>query len=297
MTRRIAWISALLILPTVGSCGFGGAQFVDLPVETRFAFTNFSKRFYATLSIREHRDSPGEYVQVPLLAPGATFRGSFLEALGTGCPGSVDLRLVMYRRVNDDVPIGLDNGEAVEATPIVAGETLDVPACDVQVVETYTMVNWDAEEGVGRVKIAQDTAIGDVIRQRGLFDGIDATWQVVGVDPMLANTPPPALADNQRLTGAVTLADGTGVEGIGVLLRTRFRVRANDDDPGNDPDAGFGDPIAVTTTAADGSFSFDRPAGAYQIEGFADDFAFRPESVLVESPIEIIRLVAEPVER
>lgn len=285
------WCASLPVAAGVWGCD--GSPFVGLEVETRFAFTNFSKEFYATLGIREHTEEPGDYVQVPLLAPGATFRGTFLDFVGTGCPGSLDLRLLMYRRVNADLPIGLDAGEAVESTPVVAGETRDVPACDVEALETYTIVNWEAEAGVGRVKIAQDTAVEGEIRNRGLFRGIDATWEVQGVDPALANMAAPPAAAKERLSGSVILADGSGVAGVGVLLRTRFRVRLNDMDEGNDPDAGFGDPIAFASTDAEGAFSFDRPAGAYEVEFFSDDFAFRPDVVIVESPIEVITIVAE----
>ncbi len=294
MMKR-AVVVGLSLLAFAGSCGFETSEFADLPIESRFAFTNFSLEFYATLGIREHSDDPGEYARVPLLPPGATFRGTFLDFVGTGCPGSLDLQLLMYARVANDVPIGADEGEAVEATPVVAGETLDVPACDVQVLETYTIVNWEAEDGVARVKIAQDTAVEGEIRDLGMFGGIDATWEVGGVDPALVAMAPPAAAANERLSGSVILSDGSGVEGIGVLLRTRFRVRLDDADGSNDPDAGFGDPIAFTVTDADGAFSFDRPPGAYEIEFFSDDFAFRPDVVIVESPIEVITTVAEPV--
>ena len=94
----------------------------------------------------------------------------------------------------------------------------------------------------------------------------------------------------------LSAADGSPVEGAGVLLRTRFRVRLGDDDDGNDPDSGFGDPIAFATTDADGAFEFQRPAGAYLVEFFSDDLLFRPDQILVESPLQVINVVAEPVE-
>src|SRR5690606_23188781 len=146
----------------------------------------------------------------------------FADLTTSTCPGSLDLRVFLYRRINEDEPIGLDPGEAVEPAPIVAGEVANVPACAVEPVETYTLVNWDAGEGVARVKIAQDTAIDATIRSQGIFPNKDAAWDVVGVDPALAAVPPPSHAPANRVAGHVTLADGTGVAGIGVLLRTRF---------------------------------------------------------------------------
>ena len=91
------------------------------------------------------------------------------------------------------------------------------------------------------------------------------------------------------------MADGSGVADIGVLLRTRFRIRLTDDDADNDPDAGFGDPIAVTATDANGEFSFNRPPGAYRIEFFSDDFAFLPAFIDVEAPIGVISTIVEPL--
>ena len=79
------------------------------------------------------------------------------------------------------------------------------------------------------------------------------------------------------------------------MIRTRFRVRLSDDDPSNDPDAGFGEPIDFTETDAAGEFSFDRPPGAYRIEFFSDDFSFRPATIDVESPLDVILTVAEPL--
>ncbi len=287
----VAALSALLV-----SCDLPVQRFGGLPLETRFAFTNFSLDFYATLGIREHGESPAAFRFVPLLSPGATFRGTFLEFTGTGCPDALDMQLLIYRRAGDDVPIGLDETEAVETTPVVAGETLDVPACGAGTLETYTIINWETEDGVARVKIAQgDTDVERAIIESGIFEGIDATWQVVGVDPALATVAPPPPADVTPFGGTVTLADGTGVAGVGVLLRTRFRVRLDDDDDANDPDAGFGEPIAFATTDENGVFSFDRPAGAYEVEFFSDDLAFRPDSVVVEPPIEVISIVAEPL--
>ncbi len=272
--------------------------FVDLPIETDFLFLNLSRQSYASIQLREHTadtdlaDAP--FSSTPLLAPGAALRGRFLDLIGSACPQDLDLRIMLYRRTNDDLPIGLDAGEQVDVQPVVAGEVLNLPACSVATLAAYTIVNWDAPEGTARVKIAQDTAVDDEIRRSGRFDNIDAAWEVVGVSPELADSPPPVLAESVPVGGRVTLADGTGVERVGVLLRTRFRTRLDDSDVTNDPDVGFADPIAFTETDADGGFAFERPPGAYQVEFFSDDYLFRPPDVIVELPIEQMIIVAEP---
>ena len=294
--------STLLILAALA----GGPWISCLPIdsaptgrdiETALAFTNFSTRFYAALGIRAHDADPDAnlFVLTPLLAPGATYRVRFLELLGVGCPASVDLQLFLYPRTNDDVPIGLDPDEAVDATPVVAGQVLNIPACRVQTLEAYTVVNWDAPLGSARVKIAQNTAVDEAIRAEQRFANSEAVWELHGVDPAIPEVSPPMLASSAPIAGRVIQADGTGVEGIGVLLRTRFRVRLDDADPTNDPDAGFGLPIAVATTDAGGGFAFRRPPGAYRIDFFSDDFAFRPGAIDVETPIDVILVVAEPI--
>jgi len=263
-----------------------------LPVETRFAFTNLSIEAYAVLAIRAHGDP--DYVTLPLLPPGGTYRGDFAEVLGNACPGSLDFRLLLYRRVNSSVPIGLDTGEAVESTPVVAGEVLGVPACDVEPVEVYTIVNWEAAEGTARVKSAQDTPVDTRIRQLGLFPNADAVWEITGVDPGLAAVAPPSLAPNEAIAGRVVGRNGVGIENIGVLLRTRWRARLDDTDTGNDPDSGYSAPIAVTKTDANGRFTLARPAGVYRVEVFQDGYLFRPDVMDVETPLSEMVFVAEP---
>ena len=199
------------------------------------------------------------------------------------------------RVANDTVPIGLDEGEAVEQMPSVAGEVLDVPACRVEPLVTYTVVNWDAPEGEARVKIAQGSAVEEQIRTSGIFPNVDAAWKIEGVTPSLASAAPPAPLTTESISGRVTLPDGSGVAGVGVLLRTRFRVRLSDGDTSNDPDAGFSDPIAFTLTDESGAFSINRPAGGYQLEFFSDDFTFRPAAVTLETPIEVVQIIAEPL--
>jgi hypothetical protein len=90
--------------------------------------------------------------------------------------------------------------------------------------------------------------------------------------------------------------EGTPVPGVGVLLRSRFRLRLADDDEANDPDAGFGDPIDLATTGQDGTFRFARPPGAYRVEAFSDNFTLRPVSTDVESPTDALLIIAEPAQ-
>ena len=265
------------------------------PVATRLAFTNLSIEYYAALSIRPHSDSAdAAWSTTPLLAPGADYRADFADFIGNACPGSLDLRIYLYRRVNSTVPIGLDETEAVESTPIVAGQVLNVPACDVAVVEDYTIVNWEAPEGTARVKIAQSTAIETEIIARNMFPNVDAAWEVTGVDSALLPADPPALAEDQAIRGQVTLADGTGIENIGVMLRSRYRVRLDDADATNDPDVGWSEPIALTVTDAAGEFQIDRPSGVYRVEVFADGYLFQPPWIDVETPLQQITILAQP---
>ena len=290
--RTIAIVVGMIIAAGL-SCVPGGP--LEPPVATRLAFTNLSIRFYAALALRPHSDAANAaWATTPLLAPGATWRADFADLLGTACPGSLDLRVYLYKRVNEGVPIGLDPTEAVESTPLAAGQVLNVPACGVELVEDYTIVNWEAPEGTARVKIAQGTAIEAEIINLGLFANVDAAWEVTGVDPALLPAAPPSLAPKQPIRGRVTTTTGTGIENIGVLLRSKFRARLDDDNPANDPDTGWSDPIAVTKTDATGTFQIDRPAGAYRVEAFADGYLFRPPWVDLETPLQQITILAEP---
>jgi hypothetical protein len=268
-----------------------------LPIETGFGFTNLSRTQYAALGIRQHAASGAEQTAfhlTALLPPGATTRVRFLEALGEACPDALDFRIFIYLRTNRDVPIGLDPGEQVDPEPVAAGEVLGVPACSVQPLETYTIVNWDAPAGEARVKFAQATPVETAIRSAGLFPNADAVWESQGADPDLARTAPPALADPAPIAGHVLSPTGAPWEGVVVVLRTRFRVRADDGDPANDPDSGFGEPIDFVLTDANGAFQFDRPPGAYRVEVFSDDLVFQPASVDVEVPQSSLVFIAEP---
>lgn len=290
--RPAAW--TVLLLPLAGALSCGVTPVADLPIETSFNFTNLSTHAYAVLDIRDH--AGGDYYRTALLAPGATQRERFLDTLEASCPETLDLRLLLYERLDADVPIGLDADETVGDAPVAAAEILDVPACSVQTVETYTIVLWDAPIGAGRVKLAQDTRIDAAIRAMGIFPNADAAWEFAGVEASLATEAPPAAAEKLPIAGRIALADGSGVAGVGVLVRTRFRLRLTDSDAANDPDAGFGDPIDFAITGDDGAFAFARPAGAYRVEAFADDFAFRPAIVDVEAPQQAILIIAEPAQ-
>ena len=282
-----------LVLATVGCFDPGNAL---VPIETSLGATNLSTEFYVIFQIRTHAPEAQEsdFATTALLPPGATQRVRFLDLLGDPCPERVDLRVFLYERIDADVPIGLDPDEEVLPDPIASGEIRDLPACDLQVVETYTVVNWDAPRGQARIKIAQDTLIEQAIVAADLFPNVDAAWEVSGVDAALPG-PPIEPAPSNAIAGRVALIDGTPLADIGVLLRTRFRVRLDDDIAANDPDAGFGEPIAVTESDADGGFSFPRPAGAYRVELFSDHFAFRPAIIDLETPSERIVVIAEPL--
>ncbi len=253
---------------------------VALPVETEFSLVNLSRRWYATIALRPaatNGQTPGQFVQSKLIAPGAVFRERFFELFPEtgGCPDRLDIRVHLYKRANEDVPIGMDPGEAVLTDPVASAEISDIVACEQVVASTFTIVLLDTDEGEGAVRFAQETGAEATVR----FNGNN----LANLDPV------PDLLDNATFTGEVLLDDGTPVENIGVLVRTRFRITDND------PELFFSDPIAITITDMQGSFSFDRPPGAYLVEVFADDFEFRPVSVMVESPLDNITFFAEPL--
>ena len=70
-------------------------------------------------------------------------------------------------------------------------------------------------------------------------------------------------------------------------MRRSCRVRLDDEDESNDPDAGFGDPIAFARTDAGRAFSCARPAGTYKLEFFADAYGFQPGLAVVETPLDV----------
>jgi hypothetical protein len=270
-------------------------------VETRMSFLNFSTQFYAVLGVREHGRATNTFTYSPLLAPGAALRVDFLDLLDATCPGAVDLQILLYRRLNPTLPIGLDPGEAVEPGPVVAGQVEGVPACSVQTLETYTVVNWDAPEGVARVKIAQCSAVDEAIRAARLFPNEDAVWEVSGVDPAVAAAAqqaigaPPAQLAVSPITGRVATSSGVGVPDVIVLLSPRVRSGLNCADPENPAESGYAEPIVYTLTDEQGRFEIVRPPGVYRLEFFSDDVAFRPGLLDVETPLDEIAILAEPL--
>jgi hypothetical protein len=261
-----------------------------LPIETQVSFLNLSRTQYVVFGVRTH--GAEEFTYTPLLAPGATQRGRFIELVGERCPGSLDLRVLLYRRVQQDVPIGLDPGERVESAPIAAGQLDDVPACALETLETYTIVNWDAPDGTARVKIAQCSNIDAALQGSGRL-GASGAWEVNGVDAALASIVPQSLAEISPIAGRVTLSDGRGVPGVVVLVRTRHRSALDclmPDDPGV---SGYSEPILFATTDADGRFSIERPVGVYRLEFFSDTVAFRPGQLDIETPRQDISVLAE----
>jgi len=304
----VRYVIALLVVTALltvgGSCALFSPLAAGLPVNTQFVFMNFSTRYYAVLALREHNDSGelSEFNRTSLLPPGASFRADFIDFTEQLCPASLDFQLCLYRRVNDGmdppIPIGLDEGEQVESVPIVAGQidNMPGPCAGFNTVGIYTVINWDAPTGTARVKFAQDSAVDEMIRDSGRFSNVDSAWELTSVDPELASEPPPSPMPNNLIAGRITLPDGSGVEDIGVLLRTKYRVRLDDADASNDPDSGFSnDPIDFTMTDSSGVFRFERPPGIYQIECFSDHFGFRPSAVEIESPLETIWIIAEPL--
>ncbi|MEK6674975.1 MAG: hypothetical protein AABZ47_04890 [Planctomycetota bacterium] len=305
MRRSGNFLMAVAAIALHTSCGqvTTCSESADSPIDTRVFLVNFAQRLYATARIREHRppdDLSGFSDTIPLLPPGGIHRASFRDFMDTGCPGAIDVEVLLYRRLNEDMPIGLDPGEEIIPMPVAAGRIFNLPACCIVPVETYTIVNWEPVDGVYRVKFAQGTAIDEFLDRTNRFPNADNVWGFDGVDLTLAELAPPPAAQTDALQGRVvevvesdSVSEARGVAGIGVLLRTRYRVRLGDDDLANDPDDGFSDPIDFQITDNLGVFSFERPAGAYRVEFFSDDYVFRPDSIDVESPNSGIEVLAE----
>ena len=284
MMRRPVYVGFLAT--AVLSCGTVPTP-ITLPAETEFSLINLSRRWYATIGLRPAEEwDPAEqpFVQSKLIPPGAVYRERFFDLFPQtgGCPERLDLRVYLFKRINEDVPIGLDPGEPLNPQAVASAEILDVVACERVVVSTFTIVLRDSSEGTGVLKIAQETEASQ-----------DITFTGQNLSPLESL---PEMLENAPLAGQVVTPDGTAILGIGVLLRTRYRV--TDDDTALCPEEPDGRcyslPIAIRTTDEQGRFSFDRPPGAYRVEVFADGFLFRPVSVIVESPIDNIIFVAEP---
>lgn len=280
MIRRLG---CALLLPALFSCGSEPVA-VTLPVETEFFLLNLSRRWYATIGLRP-TDETGDFTQSKLIPPGAVFRERFLVLFPDtgGCPDRLDLRVHLFKRIHEDLPIGLDPEEQVEPQAISSAEITDVEACEVVVLSTYTIVLLDSPEGTGVIRFAQESG-GE---QQRSFSGRNL--------PDLANVPL-RLLDDAPLSGRVLFEDGSPAPDLGVLLRARFRVNVDDSELCPDEPVGlcFSEPIAFDITNEEGRFSFDRPPGAYMVEVFGDGLLFRPGFVVIESPIDNILFVAEP---
>ena len=298
------------LLPTafvylLTGCGAEPAQNAR-NIETGIALNNLNSRYYVALQVRPS-GAASRFATTALLPPGGTVRERFIDLFGLACPDAVDLQIFLYQRINEDLPIGLDEGEAVNATPVAADALFDVPLCAAgevvpsAVVETFTVTLWESSGEADRVKLAQGTPLEEVLLDSGLLSNeSEALWEFTGVTAGLDLQPPPPPAESIEISGRALLLPGDGqdaddediVSGIGVLIRPRFRNRTTDDNETNDTDAGFGAPIDVRETDAEGRFSFRRPPGVYRIEFFSDRLTFRPAVIDVEAPAgEIISLV------
>ncbi len=278
------WLGfALLATATLSSCDFPTTP-LTLPVETEFALINLSPRWYATVGLRPSA-APGipetEYIQSDLIPPWAVYRERFrtLFPQTGGCPDRLDLRVYLYKRVNEDVPVDIDPGEEVDPRAVASGEA-SILACGTVVAGTFTIVVLETTEGMGAVRVGEGTAAEDVV----IFEG-RALPDLEVVPARLASAP---------LSGRVVTPEGTPVDEIGVLLRPPPTI----DDRVRCPDAPvgvcIGAPISFTKTDSEGRFAFDRPPGTYQVEVFADGMLFRPGFLVVASPIDDILFFAEP---
>lgn len=278
--------AALLMALVAGlSCTPDGP--LPLSVETEFAFLNLSRRWYAAVSVRPSaapNEAPAVFPPGKLIPPGAVWRERFPNVfeMPQGCPARLDLRIHLYKRINETIPVSRDDGEALGPQAVASAEINGIVACEKVIASSFSIALRDSQEGVGVLKIAQDTAAQADMQFAGVnlpeLDALPATLSVVSLE------------------GHVLSPNGDPVGGVGVLLRARYRV--GDDDTAICPDepAGlcFTHPIAIATTDETGWFAFDRPPGAYRIDVFADGLLFRPASILVESPIDDVLFLAEP---
>jgi len=288
----------ILAVAMISSCGLSPDMLPEIPVETEFFLLNLSRRWYfaAELQPVTASDQPnGDFQLSPLIPPGAVMRQRFLDLFPEdaypgvgGCPDSLAIRAYVYKRVQDvttdgvPIPLGEVTDSDIDPVPPASDELKPIPACEAIAVSTFTIILLDTDEGTGRVRSFQGTAAENSQEFKG--QNIPAPPEV------------PELFGDQPIEGEVITASGEPVEGVGVLLRGRFRRMADDRElcPEEQNFTCFGDPIDVAITDASGAFRFDQPPGAYRVEVFADDFLFRPDRILIESPIDNVTFVAEP---
>ena len=283
MTRRLF---APLLLSSLLSCSL---QPLALPFETEFFLLNLTRDRYLTAALRDNdlegsgNDRP--FVQSPLIPPGAVLRQRFFDLFPEtqGCPDRLDLRVHLYKQTDPGEPIGRDPTDPGELFAFASAEFLDIPACEVVVASTYTIVLRETETEPGDLVFVQDFASASNVRT------------ILGND-LAELEDVPSLLDSPGLSGQVLLRNGTPLENIGVFLRTRYRVTGDDRERCPDEPVGFcySAAVAYDLTDEQGRFSFDRPPGAYKVEPFADGFLFRPGFVILEAPITNATIIAEP---
>ena len=284
MRRRLF---APLLLSSLLSCSLQPAT-LTLPFETEFFLLNLTRDRYLTAALRDNDlEGSGDdraFVQSPLIPPGAVMRRRFFDLFPEtqGCPDRLDLRVHLYKQTNPGEPIGRDPTVPGELFAFASAEFLGVPACEVVVASTYTIVLRETETEPGDLVFVQDFESASNVRTipgKALAD--------------LEEVPP--LLDSQEFAGQVLLRDGTPLENIGVLLRTRYRVTGDDKErcPVEPVGRCYSAPVAYDITDAQGRFTFNRPPGAYMIEPFADGFLFRPGFVILEAPLNNATIIAE----
>lgn len=292
------------------SCSIG-IPFLEsgvLPVETEFFLLNLTRNRFVTVALRDN-DASGvgnsrAFIQSPLIPPGAVLRQRFLDLFPEtgGCPDRLDVRAHVYELIASDsqpgsTPIAglpcVDHPpdlSDVNPVAVASAEFSGVPACELIVLSTYTIVLRETEDVFGELVFAQGVP------------GLPAPVRRL-TQPEIDDLPAlPSMLQDEPLTGQVLTPNGQPVGGIGVLLRTRFRITADDSGKCPDADICLGDepvgfcysgPVALCKTADDGRFEFNRPPGAYRVEVFQDGFEFRPCSVIVETPLNNITIIAE----
>ena len=294
--RRLAPLCLVLLLT---SCG-------GVPVEREYDLLNITGRWYAVFHMKpsavESWSCGTTAVCTDLLPPGAGVRGRFFDDFPEtlGCPRSLDFRIWLFKRVNDGVPIGEDPGEEVMPEPVARGEFKNINACSNDpFIRVFNAVLRESEEGAGVVD----------------FSTVYPPPKFLNDNMLPEPSPLPDRARAEPLEGHVLDPHGQPIAGIGLLLRTRVRLNLDGTNlppccsDGPSPPQPFSslsdqelhnccvtEPIDVAVTDAEGYFEFDRPEGVYLIEPFGNDYEFRPVGVVVDTPIDNILIIAEPLE-